>query len=143
MRTPRRVKNPEYRPIGYAPIPTLKVKDKGMEKLAEQFLTRAGELFQASDSMDSAVRDEIAIGLAYLVHAGYDCQACAYDIQEFHEFVDKKTREWFESRGFADWFCDGAACGFNSSKPRIMQWSTVRKPSKRGGARTMHVVDVA
>ena len=142
MRTPRRVKNPEYKPIGYAPIPELKLKDKGMEKLAKLYLERAGELFAACDSMDTAVRDSVSEGLAYIVHAGYDCQGCAYDIQQFHEFVDKKTREWFESRGFADWFCEAAACGFNSSKPRILQFSQERKSSRRG-ARTMKVVDVA
>jgi hypothetical protein len=140
-RVPRRRPNPEFKPIGYESIPDLKIKDKAMDRLAKQFLDRAGELFTACDLMDTAVRDEVCTGLAYLVHAGYDSQACALDISQFHEFVNKKTREWFESRGFADWFCEGAACGFNSSKPRILQFTTVRK--SRRGVRTMKAVEVA
>ena len=138
----RRVKRADYKPIGYEPIPHLKVKDKPLERLAKQFLDAAGELFESSDAMDTAVRDEVCTGLAYLVHAGYDSQACALEIEQFHDFVDKKTAEWFRSRGFAEWFCIGAACGFNSSKPRILQWSMVRKPSRRG-TRTLKAVEVA
>ena len=138
----RRVKNPDYKPIGYEPISGLKIKDKTIDRLAKQFLDRAGELFEACDSMDTAVRDSVCTGLAYLVNAGYDCQACALDIEQFHEFVDKKTAEWFRSRGFAEWFCQGAAALFNSSKPRILQWSPVKKASRRG-VRTLKAVEVA
>jgi hypothetical protein len=141
----RRIRNPEYKPVGYAPIPGLKVKSKTMDGLAKLYLDRAGELFAACDSMDTAVRDSVCTGLAYLVNAGYDCQACSVDLDQFHEFVDSKTAEWFRSRGFAEWFCIGASRLFNSSKPRILQWSTVRTKKVRGvgKVKTLKAVEVA
>jgi hypothetical protein len=137
---PRRVKVGSYNPINYAPIPGLKVKSKRMNELAKYYLERAAELFHVGLDLDTAVRDTVLEGLAYLVHTGYDCQGCAVDIEEFSEFRRMKTEEWFRSRGCAEWFCVGAGCLFNSSKPRIIQWAPV---GKRRGVQRLKAVEVA
>jgi hypothetical protein len=141
LSVPRRVKVSGYKPIDYTPIPGLKIKSKRMDALAKLYLDRAGELYETAGDLDTAVSDTVLEGLAYLVYTGYDCQGCAVDIKEFSEFRRMKTEDWFRSRGCAEWFCVGAGCLFNSSKPRIWQWAPVGK-SKRG-VRTLKAVEVA
>ena len=68
------------------------------------------------------VRDGICTGLAYLVHAAYDCEACALGMHDeaFHSFISSATANWFRDRGFAEWFCSAAASQFSTSRPRIL-----------------------
>lgn len=108
-------------PIGYEPIPGLKIKVKAYDQVAKLYLDRAEEIFKASDGLDTAVRDSVAEGLAFIVHAAYDSQACSVnlDSESFHDFIAKKTSQWFASRDFVDWFCQGAACLFNSSQREV------------------------
>lgn len=117
----RRVTNPDYKPIGYAAIPGLKIKVKAYDRLAKQYLDAAGEIFEASADLDTVVRDSVATGLAYIVHAAYDSQACSVNLDSGtdREFIAKKVEEWFTSRGFADWFARGAAVLFNTSKREV------------------------
>lgn len=120
MKIPRRVKVPAYHPIGYEPIEGLKIKHKAYDNLARRYLELADEIFDSSGGLDTVVRDSVAEGLAYIVHAAYDSQACSVGLEdEHHEFVEKKTAEWFTSRGCADWFSQGAAVLFNTSKREI------------------------
>lgn len=132
MRTPRRVKNPEYRPIGYAPIEGVKIRVKAYDRLAKQYLDEAGEIFESSRGLDTAVRDSVCEGLAYIVHAADDAQACsvALDSPSFHEFIEAKTSEWFRSRGCADWFCEAASVLFLTSKREVFHILT--RKTKRG-----------
>ena len=128
MSLPRRVKVTDYKPIGYAPIPELKVKVKAYDRLAKQYLDAAGEIFEASGDLDTIVRDTVAEGLAYIVHTAYDCQACSVDLgpASFHDFVAKKTEEWFTSRGFVEWFAHGAAVLFDSSRREVFHILTTK-----------------
>jgi hypothetical protein len=132
VRTPQRVRISEFKPIGYAPIPGLKIKVKAYDRLAKQYLDLAGEIFESSTDLDTAVRDSVSTGLAYIVHAAYDSQACSVNLSDasFHDFVAKKTAEWFASRGFVDWFCHGAAALFDTSRREIFH--VVTKRTKRG-----------
>ncbi len=132
MRTPGRVKNPEYRPIGYAPIPNLKIKNKAYDRVAKQYLDAAGELFDASRGLDTVVGDTVLQGLAYIVHTAYDSQACSVNLDtgSFHDFIAKKTAEWFSSRGCAEWFCQGAAALFSTERREVFH--TVSSKTRRG-----------
>lgn len=120
-RVPRRVKVTDYKPINYAPISGLKIKVKAYDALAKRYLEAASEIFESSAGLDTMVRDSVAEGLAYIVHAAYDAQACSVELDtpSFHDFIEKKVSEWFSSRGCADWFCEGAAVLFNTSKREV------------------------
>jgi hypothetical protein len=120
-RIPRRVKNPEYRPIGYAPIEGLKIKNKAYDGVARQYLEMAGEIFDSCRDLDTTVSDTVLQGLAYIVHTAYDSQACSVglDTGSFHDFIAKKTAEWFSSRGCAEWFCQGAAALFSTQRREV------------------------
>jgi hypothetical protein len=132
MRTPRRVRNPEYKPIGYAPIPGLKIKLKAYDRLAKQYLDMAGEIFESSGGLDTCVRDSVATGLAYIVHAAYDSQSCSVNLDNGidREFIAKKVEEWFTSRGCADWFAHGAAVLFDTSRREVFHILT--RKTRRG-----------
>ncbi len=89
---------------------------------ARMVLQRCDELFGACSLLDTAVRDSVSNGLAYLLHSAYDSQACSLGLDgpAFHAFVEGATAEWFRERGYAEWFCHGAAALFNSSRPRTI-----------------------
>jgi len=128
VRVPKRQKNPDYKPIGYAPIEGLKVKNKAYDKIAKQYLDAAAELFDACNDLDTVVRDTVCEGLAYIVHTGYDCQACSVnlDVGSFHDFIAKKTAEWFRSRGCAEWFALGAAALFTTERRDVYHTITTK-----------------
>ncbi len=139
---PRRVKNPDYKPIGYAPIAGLKVKVKAYDALAKQYLDYAGEIFEASSGLDTMVADSVLEGLAYIVHAAYDSQACSIPLEDsFHEFVETKTEQWFTSRGCSDWFSKGAAVLFNTSRREVFH--ILRRKARSGKATLLTRVKVA
>jgi len=88
---------------------------------AEALLVHAQTIFDMSANWDTAVRDSTAKGLAYIVHAAYDCQACAIDFANtdaWMAFIDAAVAQWFREREFAEWFCVGAANLFQTTPPR-------------------------
>jgi hypothetical protein len=88
---------------------------------AESMLQHCCEVYELSSGFDTAVRDSVASGLAYLVHAAFDCRAIALDLQDFESvnaFIDNSTAEWFRERGYVEWFAAGAASLFNTTPPR-------------------------
>jgi hypothetical protein len=106
--------------------------------VAHQYLQHAEELWATAD-FDTAVRDDVAKGLAYIVRAAYDCQALDAGLQglAFVNFIDQKTAEWFRRREFSEWFCIAAACGFNSSRPReLKDWRFEPRTYLRRRAKT-------
>lgn len=108
--------------------------NKAMQDRGKALLDLAYELWQKADSLDTAVRDEIAEGVARIVRAGYDCLASNipyHTTDEWMAYVDHATAEWFRDRGFAEWFCIAAARGFNSSRPRILSERIIRVSGKR------------
>ena len=117
----RRVNVHTFKPISYEPIAGLKIKIKAYDALAKQYLDHAQKIFESSSALDTMVRDSVAEGLAYIVHAAYDAQACSVELDSgsFREFIAKKTSEWFQSRGCANWFCEAAAVLFNTSKREV------------------------
>lgn len=109
--------------------------NKAMNDCGQSLLEHAEELWLKADHLDTAVRDEIAEGVARIVRAGYDCLACNipyYTTDEWMAYIDHSTAEWFRARGFAEWFCIAASRGFNSSRPRILaeRIIRVRKPAR-------------
>jgi hypothetical protein len=128
----RRVTVKVPKPIGYEPIHGLKIKVQAYDREAHRMLDHAQEIFEASAGLDTAVRDSVAEGLAYIVHAAYDSQACSVNLgpESFSDFIEKKTCEWFASRGFADWFCQGASLLFNTSRREVFHFLT--RKTKRG-----------
>lgn len=111
--------------------------NKAIQERGEALLNLAYEAWQKADGLDTAVRDEVAEGVARIVRAGYDCLASNipyHTTDEWMAFIDHATAEWFRDRGFAEWFCIAAARGFNSSRPRILSERTVhvckRKPRR-------------
>lgn len=89
---------------------------------ARSTLARCDELWHGSALLDTAVRDSVSPGIAYLLHSAYDSQACSLGLDgaAFHSFVEGAMAEWFRERGYAEWFCHGAAALFHSSRPRTL-----------------------
>ena len=88
---------------------------------ADKMLAHCKEVYELSSYLDTMVRDSIASGLAYLVHAAFDCRSIALDFKDFESgnaFVDNSTAEWFRERGYVEWFAAGAASLFNTTPPR-------------------------
>jgi len=110
--------------------------NKALNDCGTSLLEHAEELWRKADGLDTAVRDEVAEGVAFIVRAGYDCLATNipyHTTDEWMAYIDHATAEWFRDRGFAEWFCIAAARGFNSSRPRIREERVVRvrKPARR------------
>ena len=96
---------------------------KAYKRHGENLLAQAATIWNEADLLDTAVRDDVATGLAHLVHAAYDSIANSIDISDttaWMAFIDNATAEWFRERGFAEWFCLAAACTFNTSRPRTL-----------------------
>jgi hypothetical protein len=111
--------------------------NKALNDCGRTLLEHAEEIWRKAAGLDTAVRDEIAEGVARIVRAGYDCLATNipyHTTDEWMAYIDHATAEWFRERGFAEWFCIAASQGFNSSRPRILseRMVTVRRTrSKR------------
>jgi hypothetical protein len=105
----------------YVRRPLSPTEKKRWNTAAEKLLTHARELFDESANFDTAVRDSMATGLAYIVHAAFDCRSIALDFQDFEgmtSFIDNSVAEWFRERGYVEWFAAGAASLFNTTPPR-------------------------
>lgn len=107
--------------------------NKAMDDRGNQLLRLAQVTWDAAEGLDTAVRDEIAQGVAFIVRAGYDCLASNLDVSvdSRMRYIDHSTEEWFRAREFAEWFCIAAARGFDSSRPRNVDRWISRKPARR------------
>ena len=109
--------------------------------VAQEYLEHAEALWTKAD-FDTAVRDDVAVGLAYIIRAAFDCQALDFNLQglEFSLYIEQKTAEWFRKREFSEWFCLAAASGFNTSRPRsIDDWRFQPVRIKRKRSKTVKV----
>ena len=91
---------------------------------ADGLLAHAESIWQLCESYDTAVRDSIAEGLAFIVEAAFDCRAIALDIDETNArnaFISSGVSGWFRDREFAEWFCFAAASLFRTSRPRTLK----------------------
>jgi len=94
---------------------------KRWNNAADKMLSHCREVYELSSGFDTTVRDSVASGLAYLVHAAFDCRSIALDFKDFESsnaFIDNSTAEWFRERGYVEWFSAGAASLFNTTPPR-------------------------
>ena len=103
-------------------------RDAKLEAVGVSMLAQAETLLKRSSELDTAVRDTVANGLAYLVYAAYDTIAVAQLVSEFDmgPFIAQKTYEWFRERGFVEWFCAGASTLFRT-QPRYFYRTKVSK----------------
>lgn len=86
-------------------------------------LAHAESIWEQAQNYDTAVRDSISDGLAYIVNAAYDCQANAMeftDTEAWLLFIESSTAAWFRKRGFVEWFCGAAASLFRTTPPRAL-----------------------
>jgi ribosomal protein L32E len=102
--------------------------NKALNDCGTSLLEMADSTWRKADGLDTAVRDEIAEGIARIVRAGYDCLASNipyHTIDSWMAYIDHATAEWFRIRGFAEWFCIAAAQGFNSSLPLDLEQGAI------------------
>ena len=99
---------------------------KTLDRYAEATLRSCAERWNAAAGLDTAVRDNVAQGLAYLVWSAYDSLAMSggigFDCDDYGasaQFVANSTATWFRSRGFAEWFCIAAGELFHNQRPRL------------------------
>jgi hypothetical protein len=99
---------------------------KALDRYAEETLRICAERWDAAAGLDTAVRDDVAQGLAYLVYSAYDSisvsKAIGFgsdDYSSSYAFISGSTAQWFRDRGFSEWFCIAAGCLFNNQRPRI------------------------
>jgi len=113
--------------------PTLAFK-REMERVAQGILIFCDHLWRGDASgLDTSPRDTLADGIAYLLYVAYDCQACGLGLHDeaFRGFIGNSVAEWFRSRGFAEWYCEGAANLFHTTRPRILADLVIGQPKKR------------
>ena len=112
-----RVRAITYRPPSASFIATMRKCSRNLLEHAKQCLQEGN-----NNSLDTAVMDEIAQGVASIVRSAYDCESIALALHDSAcwAFIESSTAEWFRCRGFSEWFCLGAAVGFNTSRPRIL-----------------------
>lgn len=93
---------------------------KLMNGIADDILAKCQEMFDQGAGLDTAVRDTMASGLAYLLHVAYDCRACALGIEneEFATYIDGCVAAWLREREYTEWFCIAASRLFSTSDPR-------------------------
>ncbi len=101
---------------------------KALDRYADETLRVCAERWEAAADLDTAVRDDVAQGLAYLVYSAYDSISAskaigwgADDYSSSYAFVAGSTAQWFRERGFAEWFCVAAGSLFNNQRPRIKE----------------------
>lgn len=100
--------------------------NKTMDALATKMLDQAQALFEQSADLDTAVRDVVHEGLAYIVHSAYDTQAIAKCVSDFDSaaYIQQKTYEWFRSHEFVEWFCVGASTLFSTTPRMFFRYKT-------------------
>ncbi len=108
-----------------------------LNKLADSMLERTESLWKDAAQLDTAVRDDVAKGLAYVIYAAYDTKAIAECISDFDsvDYIRTKTYEWFRGHGFVEWFCAGASTLFCTSS---RMWFRVKAtPNKKAKTVTL------
>jgi hypothetical protein len=111
-------------------------RDQSLADLSAKMLDRAQHLFDESADLDTAVRDVVYEGLAYIVYAAFDTRAVAECVSDFDcgPYIQQHTYQWFRDHEFVEWFCAGAStlfkttprCFFrfrraNKGKPAVMK----------------------
>lgn len=108
---------------------------KSLDRYAEKTLAMCAERWDAAADLDTAVRDNVAQGLAYLVWSAYDSISCSKGIgfscdnySASATFVSGATANWFREREFAEWFCIAAGELFHNQRPRLRaEWPATRR----------------
>lgn len=113
--------------------PVSRAERRRWNAAADKLLERTEEMFELSGDFDTAVRDSVSTGLAYIVNAAYDCRACGMDFsntEEWLTFIESATGEWFRKHGFVEWYCGAAASLFRTTPPRHLansfEWGTYK-----------------
>jgi len=104
--------------------PMRKPEKNRWNNLADDLLNWAEHIWRLSSDLDTAVRDNVAEGLARIVNAAFDCRSIALELKDcegINAYVNGGTAQWFRDRGFAEWFCCAAAAQFNASRPRTLE----------------------
>ena len=107
----------------YAHRPLSAAERNRWNAAADELLAHARDIFELSCDFDTAVRDSISQGLAFIVWASFDCRSIALDISETNSrnaFIDTGVAEWFREREYAEWFCYAASSMFHTSRPRTL-----------------------
>lgn len=93
---------------------------KLMNSIADDILAKCQEMYEQSAGLDTAVRDTMATGLAYLLHVAYDCRAGALSIEgeDFCTYIDAGVAQWLRDHEYTEWFCVAASRLFSTSDPR-------------------------
>ncbi len=115
------MKKPKHRRRTFKRRPLSTAEKKRWDGAADKMLEHCSEVYHLAGGFDTAVRDSVASGLAYLVHAAFDCRSIAQDFKDYESqnaFIDNSTAEWFRQRGYVEWFSAGAASLFNTTPPR-------------------------
>jgi hypothetical protein len=97
-------------------------KIRQLDGSAIRLLDTCDQLWEISTTLDTAVGSTILDGIARLVYAAYDSQACSLGLDgaAFSAFISSSTAEWFRDRGCAEWYCLGAGNMFHTSRPRTL-----------------------
>ena len=85
--------------------PVSRAERRRWNAAADKLLERTEEMFELSGDFDTAVRDSVSTGLAYIVNAAYDCRACGMDFsntEKWLTFIESATGEWFRKHGFVE-----------------------------------------
>jgi len=108
------------------PKPNAKLKT-----LATAMLFEAETLFGMATDLDTAVRDEVHEGLAFVVYAAFDTLAIAECVSDSDHvaFIQQKTYEWFRDKGFVEWFCAGASTLFRTTPRSFFRVKAVKARS--------------
>ncbi len=91
-----------------------------MNEIADSILAQCQTMYEQSADLDTAVRDTMASGLAYLLNAAYDCRAGALGIEgeDFCTYINAGVAQWFRDHEYTEWFCVAASRLFSTSDPR-------------------------
>ena len=107
---------------------------RNYEQAAQRILDYCDKLWRGDGSMlDTSVRDVLADGIARLLHVAFDCQSCALGLhnEAHYGFMGSSIAEWFRARGFAEWYCQGTATLFCTSRPQILSDQVIVAPKRR------------
>lgn len=114
--------------------------NKSLERYAAATLQMCSDAWERAEGLDTAVRDTVADGLAYLVESAYDSIAFSRDLgakndggAALHAFISGGVSQWFRDRGFAEWYCIGAGSLFRTQRPRILADRSVFRIHRKSG----------
>jgi hypothetical protein len=98
------------------------VFSKRLQATADFLFKSANDLLEKCGSLDTAMRDTLADGLARIVYVAYDTEASnqrtSGDYEQQARQIEENVSSWFRARGFAEWYCLGAAHCFSRVPPR-------------------------